>query len=126
MPGNLLVLVDRIRSALEDAGTLTRDDLLALLTDGEDPSHLDRALLFLHGREAILIDAIDRTVHLRAHLTNAVLLLLAYGPLSLEQLAQRAPVDMALVCDVLGWLEREGRVRILPGDVVEIRGKTRH
>ena len=60
MAANLLALVERIRNALEKSGTLSRAELGALTQAGETPSHLDQALRFLHGREAILIDAVDQ------------------------------------------------------------------
>ncbi|MAB87901.1 MAG: hypothetical protein CMJ90_00380 [Planctomycetes bacterium] len=120
MATNLLALVERIRIALEETGTLSHAELHALVGDGEPPSHLDQALRFLHGREAILIDASDQSVHLRAHVTNSVLEALRYGPVSLDALAAKTPVSIAMVCDVLGWLEREGRIRIDPDDVVSM------
>lgn len=120
MAANLLALVERIRSALERSGTLSKADLDALLDSDETASHLDQALRFLHGREAILIDAVDQSVHLRSHVTGAVLDALRDGPVSLDALSEKAPVSIAMVCDVLGWLEREGRVRIGPDDVVSM------
>ncbi|MAG58074.1 MAG: hypothetical protein CMJ83_17445 [Planctomycetes bacterium] len=126
MASNLLNLVERVRTALEESGTLDHQDLEGLLESGESRPQLDQALRFLHGRDAILIDAVDQSVHLRAHVSRAVLLTLAHGPLPLHQLAERSPVSVALCCDVLGWLEREGRVQIGADDVVQIRGGTRH
>lgn len=121
MAAKLLALVERLRSALEGTGTLTHGDLTALLDPDDSPAHLDQALRFLQGREAILIDAVDQSVHLRTHVTNAVLEALRDGPLSLEALDARAPVSLAMVCDVLGWLEREGRIVIDARDLVALR-----
>ena len=120
MAANLLALVERIRNALEKSGTLSRAELGALTQAGETPSHLDQALRFLHGREAILIDAVDQSVHLRSHVTSAVLDGLRDGPVSLDALAEKTPVRTAMVFEVLGWLERGGRVRIGPDDVVSM------
>ena len=120
MAANLLALVERIRNALEKSGTLSRAELGALTQAGETPSHLDQALRFLHGREAILIDAVDQSVHLRSHVTSAVLDGLRDGPVSLDTLAEKTPVRIAMVFEVLGWLERGGRVRIGPDDIVSM------
>jgi len=121
MAANLLALVARIRAALEGAGTLSHEDLGALLDEDTSPAHLDQALRFLHGREAILIDAVDQSVHLRAHVTSAVLEALRDGPLSLAALDARTTVSLAMVCDVLGWLEREGRIVMNTDDDVALR-----
>lgn len=120
MVANLLALVERIRTALEETGTLSHADLGALIDTNETPSHLDQALRFLHGREAILIDAVDQSVHLRSHVTGAVLEALRDGPVPLDKLAEKTTVRIATVCDVLGWLEREGRIRIGPDDLVSM------
>jgi predicted Rossmann fold nucleotide-binding protein DprA/Smf involved in DNA uptake len=118
---HLLLLVERLRSAMEETGTLSHDALKAVLQPGETLHQLDQALRFLHGREAILIDGVDHSVHLRSHVTQAVIEALGAGPVALDTLADRIPIGMALCCEVLGWLEREGRVRIQHDDTVALR-----
>ncbi len=120
MPTNLLTLVNRIRAALEGRGSLTHEQLQSMLGDGETASQLDQALRFLQGREAILIDGVDHSVHLRTHVSRTVMDSIKDGPLPLDELARRAQIDIALVCDVLGWLAREGRVTVSDDDVVSL------
>ena len=121
MATNLLALVDRVRLALEETGTLSSDDLQALSEATKHESHIEQALRFLHGRDEILIDAVDQSVHLRAHVTQAVLDALKAGPCSIESLDAVSPVSLGMICDVLGWLERDRRIVIGADDVVSLR-----
>ena len=114
MSTKLLPLVERVRLALEGPGVLGNEALESLLEPGEDRALLEAALAFLQGRDEILVDVRDPSIHLRRKANDAVIRSLAgsAAPLRIDDLARSAGLPMALCCDVLGWLEREGRIVI--------------
>lgn len=120
---NLISLVDRIRAELDRLGSMTDSDLESVLRPGEDRASLDRALAFLHGRDEILVEIPARAVHLRSRVRDTVLRALADAgaPVAIDALARALDLPAAVLCDVLGWLEREGRTRMDASDQVALR-----
>ena len=119
MTGNLLSLAEKIRTALETAGPIAVPDLGGRLP-GTDREEIDRALKFLADRDEVLVDALDQSINLRQHVNRSILEALADGSLTIDALSRRTPFSPHVCGDVIGWLEREGRIS-LTGDVVSLR-----
>lgn len=119
MPGRLIKLAERLRETLEREGTLSDARLKELLLKDEDEPLLDQALWFLAGRDEIMVDVATRAVHLRTYVSRKIMqILYREQSILIAEIAQKSGFGMATCCDVLGWLEREGRIDVDPDDRV--------
>jgi hypothetical protein len=121
--GALLRITEQLLEALQSEGPLTPDQLAAALDLVDDPDHLlDQALHFLAGRSEILLDLGDRRVFSRDHVVRHLITVLeSEGELDIGELASRSSLGLAVCCEALGWLDRDGRVAILSGNRVTLR-----
>ncbi|MCB9832024.1 MAG: hypothetical protein H6807_06065 [Planctomycetes bacterium] len=109
--GRLLRIAEVLLDSYGERLFLDCDEIRRSLDDDEEL--MSRCLDFLIGRDELIL-APGRTPRLfqRRNLTDAVHRRLAdrRGALP-EDLAEDLDVPVAITCEILGWLEREGRVR---------------
>lgn len=109
--GGLLRVAEVLLEAYGDRLSLSTDEIRGLLDDDEEL--MSRCLDFLVGRdELVLAPGRSPRFFQRKNLTAAVREELGRRGRSLpEDLAQALDLPVAITCEILGWLEREGRVR---------------
>jgi hypothetical protein len=108
---DLLSVIEALRAALDAAPSWTEADLARRV--GADPADADfrAALRRLDDRLEILVDPSTRTLRGRRRLTADVVDALANrGPMATSDLKAALIVETAPLAEVLGWLQREGRV----------------
>ena len=81
---------------------------------GEE-SLLVEALEFLRDRDELMMGLEGQRIYERARVTERLLEELRHrGPMTAADLAQRLELPPAIACEVIGWLEREGRLKSDP------------
>ncbi len=121
-----LAAVDAIRARVLAEDRVERAGLATTL--GGDLALLDQVIAFLHGRDELLLDVSGPAVLSRRRVTDRLLAAVAAAatPLDFAELSAVLGLPLSVCCEVVGWLEREGRLvldadgRIHPG-----RGVTR-
>ena len=115
----VLEMLDRLRELLSERRRLTRVELEDLT---DDTPLLERSLTFLRDRDEIMIMADDH-VFCRATLTTEIVRLVRRdGPLSPRDITRELELPNAVVFELVGWLEREGRLLTRQRDgVLEVR-----
>jgi hypothetical protein len=124
----ILHLLESLRAALDSAPCFTEDELAARAGVDKASGAFQAALRLLDDRLEILVDPAVRTIRGRRRLTAAVVEALADGaPTTQCALRETLDVGTAALADVVGWLQREGRVEVLVVEGVEkVRLKRGH
>jgi len=117
---DLFGLMNRVTDELRRKGSVTLEELTLLAREEHRERLLNQALRFLAERDEILLDVELQAIHWRRRVTRHIAEVLdSSHPLSIQEIADRTPYGFATCSDALGWMEREGRVRLLPDDRFE-------
>ncbi len=106
-----LALLETLRAVLAAESALDPETLARRAGTTAGSLGFQAALRHLDDHMEILVDPLTRTIRGRARLTADVAdALAAIGPASQAALRARLKIDVAPLADVLGWLQREGRL----------------
>ena len=120
----LFPLMNRVTERLRESGSLNLKELTGLAAEVGQDRLLNQALRFLVDRDEILLDVERQCIHSRNRVVDAVVTALrTASPAAISELAEAASCGFATCCDALGWMERDGKVRILADDKAELRGR---
>ena len=112
---------ESILRAFGDRMALDTEELRKLF-DG-DIELMGQCLEFLRMRDEILVTPNPQTVFHRDNLLEAAVGdLRRRGSMAADDIATSLACPVAIICEVLGWLEREGRIRSeVDGDRIRFR-----
>jgi len=101
-------LANRVREAFAGRMALDIDQITELVGDKDTAA---RCIGFLRDRDEVLLVTGTRFVYHRPTLVERVWSLVkSHGPLSPEEINRELSLPSAVSCEVLGWLEHEGRL----------------
>ena len=119
---------EQLMRAVEVVGDAVRETCPAdvasvLLLLGGDESLLFAVIEFLAHRDPILTAADDRRLFHQETIARRVLKRLSSEtPIGTTELALELGLPSAIVCQVLGWLDRDGRIKIdIDADSLKVR-----
>lgn len=114
--------------AVEIVGLAVREDCPTDLGSvlerlGGDEALLFAVIEFLSHRDPVLTAADDRRLFHQETIARRVLKLLSSEtPIGTTKLADELALPSAVVCQVLGWLDRDGRIKIdIDADSLKVR-----
>ena len=111
MSSELLKTVDRIQEAFQGRLMLHRPQLEDLAED--DTELLGRCLDFMLDRDAILIVGDGGAVYHHGNSVEAVFeKIRELGRTTPAAINESLNLPSAITCEILGWLERDGRVQL--------------
>ncbi len=111
MSSELFKTIDRIQDAFQGQLMLSRAQLTAL-ADG-DTDLLGRCLDFMLDRDAILVIADGDTIYHHGNLVTAVYeKIRELGRTTPTAINDSLGVPSSVTCEILGWLERDGRIQL--------------
>ncbi len=114
MDSRLILSVERIQSSFNGKLVQSRAEL-ELLVEG-DTEHLAECLDFLKQRDAILLIPDACTVYHHENLVEAIDgLVRQSGPMTPQAINDALDLPNAITCETLGWLDRDGRVKLDDG-----------
>ena len=109
MHSEVLQASDRVLNALAGRIAIESGELLALCD--ADASLVTRCLVFLQARDHILVAEDGPTLYARERVVAQVLERVRESePTIPAEIASSIGIPVAIACEALGWLEREGRV----------------
>ncbi len=115
-----LALLETLRSVLAAEASLDAETLAIRAGTTASAPGFQTALRHLDDHLEILVDPLTRMIRGRARLTTDVVdALAAIGPATQSALRAHLKIDVAPLAEVLGWLQREGRLEFLTIDGVE-------